>query len=29
MKEIANNEERAFLFWFDDVRGDGHIHDNL
>lgn len=26
---IANNEERRFLFWFNDVLGDGRIHDIL
>ncbi|WP_180984540.1 hypothetical protein [Paenibacillus sp. F4] len=26
---IANNEERRFLFWFNDVLGDGRIYDIL
>lgn len=25
----ANNEERKLLLWFDDVFGDGHLHDCL
>lgn len=28
-EEIANNEEREFLFWYDDVCGDGHHDDDL
>ncbi|MBP1963508.1 hypothetical protein J2Z65_002727 [Paenibacillus aceris] len=29
MMEIANNKERRFLFWIDDVRWDGRIYDIL
>ena len=29
MMEIAENEERTFLFWIDDVLRDGRMHDIL
>jgi len=27
MRDFANNEERKSVFWVDDVRGDGCMHD--